>query len=191
MVLKKALELGPLLAGLNWIIVSQLLPGIPTEPAAPDKYSLSLFMLQATPPIWLRTKAANLCTALLSHEHLWPCELPGGRVPFGPALRRFCFAAGKVFRFVGFITYEFGVTSPGGLVRDVLFRVAPWAFGLQNTTHLNIFRFAGYSNLSGLRRNCHSAYCPFMGSALDCGLRLSSLAGSNETFVVIPLYPAG
>ena len=56
-------------------------------------------MLQATPQVWLRKKVASLSTALLPYERPWPCELPGGLVPCGQPLRRFCFATGEVFRF--------------------------------------------------------------------------------------------
>jgi hypothetical protein len=82
------LELTHPMTGFNWIIVSQLFLRIPTEPAAPSKYSLPFFMSQPTRLISLRTKVASLCTALLSHQHRWPCELPGGLIPCGQALRR-------------------------------------------------------------------------------------------------------
>jgi hypothetical protein len=62
-----------------------------------------------TPLAWIRKEAANLSTALLPHEHRWPCELPGGLVPFGQPLRRFGFATGEDFRCNHISIYEIGV----------------------------------------------------------------------------------
>lgn len=86
------------MTSFGWIMDSQLFRHVPMAPAAPDKYSLSLFMSQPTPLISVRAKVASLYAALLSHEHRWPCGLPGGLVPCGQPLRRFWFVTGEVFR---------------------------------------------------------------------------------------------